>query len=45
MGLLVADTGAMWFAATLRHALTVPPGPARSRDTHEVIPQEAAGPR
>ena len=29
----------------LRHALTVAPGPARSRDTHEVIHQEAAGPR
>jgi hypothetical protein len=45
MGLLVAGTGALWFAPTLRHALIVPPGPVRSRDTHEVIHQEAAGPR
>jgi hypothetical protein len=45
LAILVAATGALWFAATLRHALTVPPGPARSRDTHEVIHQEAAGPR
>lgn len=45
LGILVAATGALWFAAILRHALTVPPGPARSRDTHEVIHQEAAGPR
>jgi hypothetical protein len=44
LAILVAATGALWFAATLRHALTVPPGPARSRDTHEVIHQEAAGP-
>jgi hypothetical protein len=45
LAILVAATGALWFAATFRHALTVPPGPARSRDTHEVIHQEAAGPR
>jgi hypothetical protein len=45
LGILVAATGVLWFAATLRHALTVPPGPAHSRDTHEVIHQEAAGPR
>jgi hypothetical protein len=45
LAILVAATGALWFAATLRHALMVPPGPARSRDTHEVIHHEAAGPR
>jgi hypothetical protein len=45
LAILVAATGALWFAATLRHALTVPRGPVRSRDTHEVIHQEAAGPR
>ena len=45
LAILVAATGVLWFAATLRHALTVPPGSARSRDTHEVIHQEAAGPR
>jgi hypothetical protein len=41
----VAATGALWLGATIRHALMVPPGPARSRDTHEVIQQEPAGPR
>jgi hypothetical protein len=45
LAIVVAATGALWFAATPRHALTVPPGPARSRDTHKVIHQEAAGPR
>jgi hypothetical protein len=45
LAILVAATGALWFAATLRHALMVPPGPARSRDSHEVIHHEAAGPR
>jgi hypothetical protein len=43
--ILVAATGALWLGATIRHALMVPPGPARSRDTHEVIQQEPAGPR
>ena len=45
LAILVAATSALWFAATLRHALLVPSGPVRSRDTHEVIHQEAAGPR
>lgn len=42
LAILVAATGALWLAATLRHALTAPPGPARSRDTHEVIGQDRA---
>ncbi len=42
LAVLVAATGALWLAATMRHALTLPPGPARSRDTHEVIHQDRA---
>jgi hypothetical protein len=45
LAILVAATGFLWLAATIRHALMVPPGPVRSRDTHEVIHQDrAAGP-
>ena len=45
LAILVAATGFFWLAATIRHALMVPPGPVRSRDTHEVIHQDrAAGP-
>jgi hypothetical protein len=40
LAILVAATGGLWLTATLRHALTAPPGPARSRDTHEVIDQD-----
>src|SRR5579859_2939224 len=40
LAILVAATGVLWLAATLRHALTATPGPARSRDTHEVIDQD-----
>jgi hypothetical protein len=40
LAILVAATGFLWLAATLRHALTAPPGLARSRDTHEVIDQD-----
>jgi hypothetical protein len=42
LAVLVAATGALWLAATMRHALTPPPGPARSRHTHEVIHQDRA---
>ena len=45
LGVLVAATGALWLAATLRHALTPPPATARSRDTHEVIHQDRAARR
>jgi hypothetical protein len=45
LAVLVAATGALWLAATMRHALTLPPGPARSRDTHEVIHQDGAARR
>lgn len=37
LAVLVGATGALWLASTMRHALMAPPGPARSRDTHEVI--------
>jgi hypothetical protein len=39
LAVLVAVTVALWFIATTRHALTAPAGPARLRDTHEVIHQ------
>jgi hypothetical protein len=42
LGILVAATGALWLAATVRHAVTAPPGSPRSRDTHEVIRAEQA---
>jgi hypothetical protein len=42
LAILVAATGLLWLGATLRHALTAPPGLARSRDTHEVIDQDRA---
>jgi hypothetical protein len=42
LAILVAATGALWLAATVRHAVTAPPGPPRSRDTHEVIRAEQA---
>lgn len=45
LAVLVAATGALWLAATMRHALALPPGPARSRDTHEVIHQNGAARR
>ena len=37
LAVLVAATGVLWFIATTRHALMAPHGPARTRDSHEVI--------
>jgi hypothetical protein len=37
LAVLVATTGVLWLAATGRHALMAPHGPARTRDNHEVI--------
>jgi hypothetical protein len=37
LAVLVATTGALWLVATARHALMARHGPARTRDTHEVI--------
>ena len=37
LAVLVAATGALWLLATARHALMAPHGPARTRDSHEVI--------
>lgn len=37
LAILVATTGVLWLIATSRHALTAPPGHARTRDNHEVI--------
>ena len=37
LAVLVAATGALWLLATARHALMASHGPARTRDTHEVI--------
>jgi hypothetical protein len=45
LAILVGATGVLWLAATIRHALMVPAGPARSRDTHEVIHQDRAARR
>jgi hypothetical protein len=45
LAVLVAATFALWFIATTRHALTVPPGPPGDRDTHEVIHQGDVTPR
>lgn len=45
LGVLVAATGALWLAASMRHALTLPPEVTRSRDTHEVIHQDSAARR
>jgi hypothetical protein len=45
LAVLVAATGALWLAATMRHALTPPSGMALSRDTHEVIHQDRAARR
>jgi hypothetical protein len=42
LAILVAATGALWLAATVRHAMMAPPGPARNTDTHEVIRAERA---
>jgi hypothetical protein len=42
LAILVAATGALWLIATVRHAVMAPPGPPRSRDTHEVIRAEQA---
>jgi hypothetical protein len=39
LAVLVAATFALWLIATTRHALTLPPGPPGSRDSHEVIRQ------
>jgi hypothetical protein len=37
LAVLVAATGALWLLATARHALMASHGPARTRDTHEVV--------
>jgi hypothetical protein len=37
LAVLVATTGVLWIVATVRHALLVPHGPARTRDNHELI--------
>lgn len=37
LAVLVAATLTLWLIATARHAFTAPRGPARGRDTHEVI--------
>ena len=42
LAILVAATGALWLAATVRHAVMAPPVPPRSIDTHEVIRGERA---
>ena len=44
LAVLVAATIALWFIATVRHGFTVPAGPVRGRDVHEVIhPEKTAG--
>jgi hypothetical protein len=46
LAVLVGATLALWLEATLRHLLTVPGEPVRTRDTHEVIHQPGhAAPR
>jgi len=45
LAVLVVATFALWFIATVRHALTIPPGPPGDRDTHEVIHQGDVTPR
>ncbi len=42
LAILVAATGFLWLAATVRHAVMAPPGAQRNRDTHEVIRAERA---
>ena len=43
LAVLVAATFTLWFIATTRHAITVPAGTARGRDTHEAIhPRDVA---
>ena len=37
LAVLVATTGTLWLATTVRHALMAPHGTARTRDNHEVI--------
>lgn len=39
LAVLVGATLALWLVATLRHLLTMPREPVRTRDTHEVIHQ------
>jgi hypothetical protein len=40
LAVLVAATIALWLVATVRHGFTVPAGPVRGRDVHEVINPE-----
>jgi hypothetical protein len=37
LAVLVATTGTLWLATTVRHALMAPHGTVRTRDNHEVI--------
>ncbi len=42
LAILVAATGDLWLAATVRHAVMAPAGAQRNRGTHEVIRAERA---